>query len=352
MRITTLDGLRGVFSLMIVFYHYRSRYLMEDFYDFFIIRESWIFVEFFFVLSGFVISYNYHRLGSTQLKTYVLKRFCRLYPLLFYTTILYLFFEIISNFYFSNYQNSTESISSLLYKSFDTLFFTNSVPLFGYGIGMNGPSWSISSEMISYLIFGLVTVFFSRNNQIIIYFLFVLSISLLLFDPFIYNEYRFLRGLLSFSLGVIIHRTHLKVSHIPNYMECIVLILVVVVMYCIYSTADTLEKFHKIISNNIVFCLSVLTLIKTKGYISKFLNLKIIQYLGKISFSIYLNHLIVIKLLPGMCFDVLGLPKNEMNIILVLFVSISVTILYSSLTHRFIEIHVGKQLRRRLLKNT
>ena len=59
MRINKLDGLRGIFSIMIVLLNYPQEFIPDWFtYNFFIF-ESYVFVDFFFVLSGFVISYNY-----------------------------------------------------------------------------------------------------------------------------------------------------------------------------------------------------------------------------------------------------------------------------------------------------
>ena len=66
MRIHKLDGLRGFCSLMVVFYHYPQPFLPDFIFSNFFIRESWSFVDFFFVLSGFVISYNYSTLSNSN----------------------------------------------------------------------------------------------------------------------------------------------------------------------------------------------------------------------------------------------------------------------------------------------
>mgnify|MGYP007000141865 CR=1 len=97
---------------------------------------------------------------------------------------------------------------SLLLKTLDTLTFMNATPIFGNGVGMNGPSWSISSEMISYIIFGLITLLVSKRPQIV-FFVFLIFISIILLyyiNTFSTDDYSFLRGLISFPLGVLIHR--------------------------------------------------------------------------------------------------------------------------------------------------
>ena len=60
MRITKLDGLRGIFSIMVVIYHYPQEFIPHFIHNFFIVAKSHLFVDFFFVLSGFVIAYNYN----------------------------------------------------------------------------------------------------------------------------------------------------------------------------------------------------------------------------------------------------------------------------------------------------
>ena len=44
---------------MVVFYHYPIDFIPHSVHDFFLVAKSYLFVDFFFVLSGFVISYNY-----------------------------------------------------------------------------------------------------------------------------------------------------------------------------------------------------------------------------------------------------------------------------------------------------
>ncbi len=58
MRIKKLDGMRGVFSLMVVVFHYPKDYLPKIIHNNFLVVNSDSFVDFFFVLSGFVISYS------------------------------------------------------------------------------------------------------------------------------------------------------------------------------------------------------------------------------------------------------------------------------------------------------
>ena len=66
MRIEKLDGLRGLLCIGILVFHYQQNefcfgnHFPSFIADFFLIKQSYTFVDFFFALSGFVISLNYN----------------------------------------------------------------------------------------------------------------------------------------------------------------------------------------------------------------------------------------------------------------------------------------------------
>ena len=93
-RIRTLDGFRGIFALMIILLHANNNTILTKN---FLVRNSDYFVDYFFVLSGFVISYNYTKKikDFNSFKDFIIKRFIRLYPLLLYSTLLFFSFILI-----------------------------------------------------------------------------------------------------------------------------------------------------------------------------------------------------------------------------------------------------------------
>ena len=313
-----------------------------------------MFVEFFFVLSGYVISYNYFTLIKTkELRTYLIKRFSRLYPLLFYSTVILLFLEIIMNTFFVRFLNTPESINSLLYQTLDTLTFMNSTPIFGSGLGMNYPSWSISSEMISYIMFGFLTIF-TRKEKSHRYYLTLILLSILILinkKLFFGIDISFVRGILSFSIGVLIHKFPFKSLNIPNYLDFLVPLLIIGTMFLINRTSGSYNTIHSVITLNIVFYLSIHILLKTKGIITRILDSISFQFLGKISYSIYLNHVLLISIIPRGVFDLLGIEKTTISMISVLIMTILVLTIYSNFTFHYIEKFCGKYLNSHLLKS-
>lgn len=79
-RFAALDALRGVCACLVCLFHFK---VVSPVADWAFVRQSWMFVDFFFVLSGFVIAANYQRrlAGSMSLGRFLLLRLGRIYPL-------------------------------------------------------------------------------------------------------------------------------------------------------------------------------------------------------------------------------------------------------------------------------
>ena len=79
-RFRALDGWRGICALLIALHHFPARGFV---YHLPLVRNSWLLVDFFFVLSGFVIAHAYsERLThANQFKPFAIRRFFRLWPL-------------------------------------------------------------------------------------------------------------------------------------------------------------------------------------------------------------------------------------------------------------------------------
>src|SRR5574344_306719 len=75
-----LDGLRGVAALHVVFYHIFEAFATSPIDQHF--NHGYLGVDFFFILSGFVIGYAYDdRWKRMTLKTYFRRRLIRLHPM-------------------------------------------------------------------------------------------------------------------------------------------------------------------------------------------------------------------------------------------------------------------------------
>ncbi|WP_369678632.1 acyltransferase family protein [Chryseobacterium sp. ERMR1:04] len=77
-----LDGLRGVAAIMVIFFHVFETFSNGDHTKQFI-NHGYLAVDFFFMLSGYVISYAYdNRWSQMTLKDFFIRRLVRLQPMI------------------------------------------------------------------------------------------------------------------------------------------------------------------------------------------------------------------------------------------------------------------------------
>jgi peptidoglycan/LPS O-acetylase OafA/YrhL len=344
-RIHKLDGLRGLFALFVVLFHFNINNAPVELVNNFFVRESYIFVDFFFILSGYVITLTYNEKISsgTSLIQFLKKRLLRLYPMLLFSTCIYWYFV----HPFLDKQN--------IYLALDTLLLTNSTPILGTTIGMNYPSWSISSEMISYIVFGICSVIaFSKNKMQLIASITLSCFAFLAYQQnyFVTGSFGFLRGLACFNLGYLIFILAQKNIKLPNYYEWFISLIVIAIMYLLYHHNSKKMTTVLIIQFlvPIVFAISIFVLIKTNGTISKLLSTSPLQFLGKISYSVYLNQAFIIgfgvpKLYRWIYFENKFLLQTTCVVLLLIML-----IIYSWGTQYLIESKMVKKLNA-LIKN-
>src|SRR5690606_39116617 len=79
-RFAALDGLRGISAVAVAFFHLPLAFHL---FGSPLVREAYIFVDFFFVLSGFVIAHAYgaRLTGGAELGDFLVRRIGRLWPL-------------------------------------------------------------------------------------------------------------------------------------------------------------------------------------------------------------------------------------------------------------------------------
>lgn len=354
MRLHQLDGLRGLFCLLVVFFHFEPFALPNFLYNNFLVRESWVFVYFFFVLSGFVIAYNYNHFGSQkELWFYMKKRFIRLYPLLFYTVILYFVVDVSSNFLFPNLVENVDPLYSLIQRLFDSLLFMNSTPVLGSTGGMNGPSWSISAEMIAYLVYGLtVLVFNQKNRNKVLFATILIGTAYLIWRKIqgLPGDFRFVSGLQYFSVGYFSWYFSKRIKSVPNIVEYVLAFLIIFMIYYVHGMGSTEKNTLINLTFPFMFGGFILVMSKSNGWLTNLMSGKFFQHLGRLSYSIYLNHALVLLIVPTFVFKVVGIPGYWYWQLVVSLFCVGIVIVYSELTYRFVEKKGGNWLRKRLLK--
>lgn len=205
-----LEGWRGFAALLVVLYHFSKG--SAGFY------QGYLAVDFFFILSGFVLSYTYEkdiRSGDLNFKSFIIRRFARLYPMYAFGTLLII--NIPSDKIFPINLNDGSSVIA-------QILLLQSI------MGINPwllAAWSVSVEWIISIVFFL----FTRAGKAGTRHRAVTCVWILLLLAAMYNLYKccpgrldmfymdmpgislpLWRGIAGFSIGVLIYRTH---DHIP-----------------------------------------------------------------------------------------------------------------------------------------
>jgi peptidoglycan/LPS O-acetylase OafA/YrhL len=349
-RLHQLDGLRGIFAIMIVLHHFDVPPLFTTNA---IIRQSAIFTDFFFVLSGFVISYTYFdRIqDSESFIDYIKKRFARLFPLLVYTVCVFLFFKIGFSYFYPAILEHPQAGKELGLLTIDSLTFMNSTPIFGSEMGMNFPSWSISAEMICYICFGLIIVFVRSARGFLFLMVMLLAAAFLYSQRYYMMEgsFGFVRALLCFNMGVFVYLLFKKFHSIRIWKiwEYILPLVLVALFYIKWELPKDKKEMFTLAVVPLFFGAFVFVYAMSKGLIVRLLTATPFQFIGKISYSIYLNHAIIIILVTKLIFDIFKVPRTEVAMTMTLLLTLSVVIIYSYFTYGYVE-----QYRHKFYKKT
>jgi len=352
-RLEVLDSLRGVFCLLIIFEHYSPFYIPDNIYKFPLVRHSYIVVDFFFVLSGFIITLKYQSFLNSfkNLWIFYKKRVFRLYPLLLITSTTVLVFEFFSNIYLRSFKNNPDSPIELFYRFLNDVLLVNSTSILG-DRAMNIPSWSISAEFICYTIFGIIILLVNSKKinykqKILFTVTFALLITSFYHDSF-FSTYRlgFLRGLYSFFWGALFSFVYSYKIKINGLIQIPLMLLFFISFFLMSTESQITIKLLGVILP-IFFGITIIVLLKSNGVFTYILELSFLKKIGAISFSIYLNHFLIVLVIPRIIFELLKVPNNTIFQILVFIFCPLVVILISKYTNMYIEIKLNNYLRKK-----
>ncbi len=158
-RYEILDGLRGVASLLVVAFHLFETYSKGAPYQ--IINHGYLAVDFFFVLSGFVIGYAYDdRWDKMTTWGFFKRRLVRLQPMLIIGTIVGVVFYLFGDQPMFRLIAETPGWKLALLFVLGCLMIPvrPSMDCRGWGesFPINGPQWSLFLEYIANILYALV----------------------------------------------------------------------------------------------------------------------------------------------------------------------------------------------------
>ncbi len=269
-------------------------------------------VTFFFVLSGFLITFlllkERTKTQTVQVKSFYWKRIVRIWPLYFLLIFIGLVLQPISidllNLPYEMPYSWQES--SLLF-----IIFLPGIITFYFGNHLLEPLWSIGVEEWFYLIWGPLLKYVPKDlwKWIAILLLLKLAINYLashgVFPPLFAYVIKMMRFEAMF-IGGLFACTFLTTSNLQNKLSkirLVVLLISILSCFLIIFNGSFFDQFLLKIgvedkSLNLFVCSIFFGLliwsIAWKNKKTKFLDAPFIDYLGEISYGIYMYHLLVV----------------------------------------------------------
>ncbi|MCF6275786.1 MAG: acyltransferase [Robiginitomaculum sp.] len=309
-----LDGFRGVLALMIAIYH---TMWLSHINSTALFNNGPILVDLFFVFSGFLMFTLYDgRLNSgAEGRAFIKRRFARIYPIHFVMLIvafLYAFARLAAHWVGLATVTPGEILpfeagaAETLQSFISNLTLTQSMGLHDH-LSYNMPSWTVSVEFWTYFVF-LGMMLWARPKKTWHFMVIAALVGVNYFvlsrlkpDMDFHYDLGFWRCLGGFFTGVLvayIYRLVLpkfKKMQLSNWLATLIEIVVLAVMvgFVIYFPGKA-QFFIAPIA--FIF---VLGFAFDMGAISRFMGTRILRYLGKISYSIYMVHILI-----SLCFSI------------------------------------------------
>lgn len=294
-RFIALDSIRGICACLVALFHIKSTGFITNTS---LVANSWLFVDLFFVLSGFVIAAGYgERLANGySIRRFMFLRLGRVYPLHVAVLLMFLSMEL-AGLMFGTWGMSARipfSEPRTPYELFTSLAL---VQIFaGHGsLVWNGPSWSIAAEVWTYLAGALALRFFGARILPILCVAALAALTLLaLGGDSAWNPatgFTFVRCIYGFSLGMIgweLFTTRL--SNVQISFPVATAIEIVTVAACAAFVSTNVAP----LACPPLFFVAVLVFSLEGGAVSRLFELRPFQIIGLLSYSIYMIHTFVI----------------------------------------------------------
>lgn len=370
-NIPNLTPLRGFAAMAVVLFHFNEilvLFVTQE--QTMLLRKCYLMVDLFFIMSGFIMLHVYGAsfTNSIQKNTFwafIKARFARLYPL-------HVFTLVASVVLFYTVSNATDPISSRIFNP--NAIVTNLLMLHACGIHdiftWNVPAWSISAEWWAYMLFPFLALLLAKNKRLgtiiigvmvvilycaIVYFLprinpFVPTIPNLNHDLDVTYDYGYLRGIAGFMMGMLTYVAYSKEKIVHLFTgDTIALVTILVLLVSMHFGWNDLVYIP-------LFVFLVLCFSSNEGKLALLCAQKPLQYLGDISYSIYMVHGLMLFFAGDFYLKLVGITFKEGEMRQIPFLSglwssllfLGLVIGISSITYYGIEKPCRKWLNRKM----
>lgn len=297
-----LDSLRGIAAIVVVLFHMGEFGWLAGLPA---VRAGWLLVDFFFILSGFVIAMSYGaRLAQGYPKgRFLLLRAWRVLPLHYMVLAIMLALQL-------------ALFGPVLREPHAWIEFWRSMFLLDAfrphtGNWFTPVSWTLAVEMVLYL---LTAVLFGRGRW-------GMALALLGagtaawflwsgINPPVFGSL-LQRGVLGFVLGVAAYGVHRRLARIGAGFAGLTLAELATLAGIVVLLSLVPQRHSSVLLVDMLFVVAVLVFARDGGAASRFLQAPWAVWLGRWSFAIYMTHLFaIIALNRGLpiLFDAVGRP--------------------------------------------
>jgi peptidoglycan/LPS O-acetylase OafA/YrhL len=346
MRLASVDLTRFILALSIMMFHFRNfppiaprselegsvnQFPAGELLKFFYINGDFA-VPMFWAISGAVIAFTYSNSNLT-LRNFLASRFARLYPLHIVTLLAVLIIQIYWQHKYDTYliYEGSNWKNFILHLLFVQGFATTS------SYGFNEPTWSVSVEIFTYVIYGVLCVKLKLKALNFA----LLALVLIQLGFIIIGRHPALLCLSYFSVGVIAYEMRkLKLSKI-----WILLVVFILGNFITGRPSSLMIMTWSVTLFNVVVSVNLAKLIHTKSP----QILKFTEFLGNLSYGIYLWHIPTQMLLIVILTNI-EVAINGQSLLFILPAWIFITLFVSSLTFQYFEKPARRKITRYLTR--
>ena len=298
MRFRILDSWRGIAALCVVLFHFEAA---DHIHALQFIRHSYLFVDFFFVLSGFVIAHAYGDRLKSPLEgwQFIVRRFGRVWPL--HIAVLAAFIAVAV----FKYGLTAGLGMSATTSAFDA---AGSTPLASLPaqvlllqavdvtdrLTWNTPSWSISAEFWTYILFALIVLLLPRFRTIAFAVAaFLGAATVIAFSHHgmdVTYDLGLPRSIFGFSIGYLVYWARPRIGPMPPALAYVAEVLMVLAIFAFVTMTNRSPLSY---AAPFVFAIAVYVFSYELGPVSRLLRRPVFQNLGLWSYSIYMVHALI-----------------------------------------------------------
>ncbi len=336
----TFDSLRFL-SFLLVFLRHSP--VPEDSILYYFSHEGGIGVSFFFVLSGFLITYilileKLNNQGKIPLKKFFKRRILRIWPLYYAMVIFAMCTPFILGFFNISYSNEGYQPNWF----FTLTFLENYVAMFKGQLPNVAPLtviWSLCVEEHFYIFWGLAFYFISLKNvpKLLLGCIIFSFLMQIIYEKYEINTLDLFTNIHYFAFGAIpaylfVFKKDIieKLSQIPAVYKYFYAVSIIGVIVIVSNTNVIPDLKVGSLLFSILFWGLILCTLGEKN-VFKISDKSILAKLGKYTYGLYLIHTICISL-----FIKIG-SKYEMNWIIITLLSFVSTVIFSALSYHFFE---------------